>query len=153
MGATTLQTASGINSYTINLNDFTNPDTISDVTFQNNTPNPAATYTIREARLRGAGLNRSLVETAEDAVKNSFRTAAMWSLANDVPMHLGEFGAFSMADMPSRVRWTTAVRAACEDLNIDWTYWELVAGFGIWDPGNEVWRTDLIEALNPDFGN
>ena len=68
-----------------------------------------------------------------------------------MPMQLGEFGAYNKADEPSRIRWTAAVRKASEDYNIDWSYWEFGAGFGIYDPVNDEWRTGLLQSLLPGF--
>jgi len=59
--------------------------------------------------------------------------AAQWSEKNGVPVLLGEFGAYSRADMESRLRWTQAVRETVESVGIGWCYWEFAAGFGIYD--------------------
>lgn len=77
--------------------------------------------------------------------------ALEWSKKhNNVPLFLGEFGAYSKADMESRVRWTSFVARSCEERNIPWCYWEFCAGFGIYDPVKEEWRKPLLRALIPD---
>jgi len=68
---------------------------------------------------------------------------------NNVPLFLGEFGAYSKADMDSRVRWTSYIARSAEQRNIAWCYWEFCAGFGIYDPYREEWRTPLLKALIP----
>lgn len=74
--------------------------------------------------------------------------AVEWSKKhNNVPLFLGEFGAYSKADMDSRVRWTSYVARSAEQRNIAWCYWEFCAGFGIYDPYREEWRTPLLKAL------
>ena len=84
-----------------------------------------------------------------DNVRNDFKTAAEWALGVGRPLYLGEFGAYEMADMDSRVKWTTAIRQTSELYGIPWSYWEFGAGFGIYDRGAQAWRTPLLEALIP----
>lgn len=76
--------------------------------------------------------------------------AVEWAKKHNVPLFLGEFGAYSKADMDSRVRWTTFVARSCEERGIPWCYWEFCAGFGIYDPIKEEWRTPLLRALIPE---
>ena len=56
-----------------------------------------------------------------------------WSDYYGRPVHLGEFGAYSKADEPSRVNFYTAFRHACEELNIGWCIWDWSSGFRYWD--------------------
>jgi len=49
----------------------------------------------------------------------------------------------------SRVRWTTFVREQAEAHGFAWAYWELAAGFGVYDPDAKAWREDLLKALIP----
>jgi endoglucanase len=74
-------------------------------------------------------------------------TAKAWSDARRYPIFLGEFGAYSKADMRSRVNFTRLVRDQAEARGIPWSYWELAAGFGVYDPGAHVWRAPLKDAL------
>ncbi|HPH96509.1 MAG TPA: glycoside hydrolase family 5 protein [Anaerolineaceae bacterium] len=76
-----------------------------------------------------------------------FDKAAAWSKAEDRPVYLGEFGAFSTADMASRVRWTAAVARLAESLNMPWAYWEFRAGFGVYDGEVGKWNQSLLDAL------
>jgi endoglucanase len=62
---------------------------------------------------------------------------------------LGEFGTYSTADAASRVRWTSFVARLAEQHGFPWAYWEFAAGFGIYDPASQSWRTDLLHALIP----
>ena len=84
-----------------------------------------------------------------EAIERDFDRAAQWGQSHEVPLWLGEFGAYSKADMGSRVRWTTAVRTAAEARGIGWAYWEFGAGFGVYDRQAGAWRTPLLEALIP----
>jgi endoglucanase len=60
---------------------------------------------------------------------------------------LGEFGAFQVADMDSRARWTRFVAREAEKLGFSWAYWEFCAGFGAYDPQAGAWRGPLKGAL------
>ena len=77
--------------------------------------------------------------------------AVEWSKKNNnIPLFLGEFGAYSKADMDSRVRWTSYVARSAEQRGIAWCYWEFCAGFGIYDPVRNEWKTPLLRALIPE---
>lgn len=70
-----------------------------------------------------------------------------FSNRNNVPIHIGEFGAYEKADMESRIRWTTYVARTFEQYGFSWAYWELYSGFGIYDRRNGVIRQGLLDAL------
>ncbi|MBL8093173.1 MAG: glycoside hydrolase family 5 protein [Anaerolineales bacterium] len=90
----------------------------------------------------GAGLDAADVDTHFDA-------AAQWATDHQRPLYLGEFGAYSRADLESRVRWTTYVARAAEARGMAWAYWELASGFGVYDPAAAAWRPELLQALIP----
>jgi endoglucanase len=73
--------------------------------------------------------------------------AKAWSDTARYPMFLGEFGAYSKADMGSRVNFTRLIRDQAEASGMSWSYWELAAGFGVYDPAAHAWRAALKEAL------
>ncbi len=81
------------------------------------------------------------------AIANDFAGTATFSSANNVPVHVGEFGAYSVADMESRKKWTACVARTVENLGFSFAYWEFKAGFGAYDPGNGFWRNELLFAL------
>jgi len=83
------------------------------------------------------------------AVRRDFDRAARWAKDHNRPLLLGEFGAYSKADVVSRVRWTTFVAREAEKRNIAWCYWEFCAGFGIYDKSTGKWRKELLKALIP----
>jgi endoglucanase len=78
-----------------------------------------------------------------------FDLVADWAQRHNVRVLLGEFGAYSKADMESRVRWTEFVRSEAERHGFAWAYWEFGSGFGVDDPDAKVWREDLLRALIP----
>jgi endoglucanase len=78
-----------------------------------------------------------------------FNTVAKWAKDNNRPIFLGEFGAYSKADMTSRALWTTYVAREAEKLGFSWSYWEFGSGFGVYDPVNQKWNEPLLQALIP----
>ncbi|MCD6289334.1 MAG: glycoside hydrolase family 5 protein [Anaerolineae bacterium] len=83
------------------------------------------------------------------AVERDLDKAATWARSHGCPLFLGEFGAYSKADMDSRVRWTRFVARQAEARDMSWAYWEFCAGFGIYDRGRGGWNRALLEALIP----
>jgi endoglucanase len=80
--------------------------------------------------------------------------AQQWGAKHDVPIWLGEFGAYggpptSPNDIASRAEYTRLVREAAEDRGMRWAYWELDSGFGVYDPQARAWREPLRTALLP----
>ncbi|MBS7615198.1 glycoside hydrolase family 5 protein [Candidatus Bathyarchaeota archaeon] len=89
-------------------------------------------------------------ETEQSQITNELDIAVQWAMQHgNITLFLGEFGAYSKADMNSRVMWTYFVARESEKRDISWCYWEFCAGFGAYDPENEVWRMDLLNALIP----
>ncbi|MEM8944164.1 MAG: glycoside hydrolase family 5 protein [Planctomycetota bacterium] len=89
-------------------------------------------------------------EQEQDEVTRRMDAAVQWAEENQVPLYMGEFGAYRKADMVSRQRWTDFVRAEAEKRNISWAYWEFCARpFGIYDPASRRWRPKLLSCLLP----
>ena len=86
----------------------------------------------------------------QSRVKTDLLKANTWAKAQNVPVFLGEFGAYSKAAFKDRVKWTHCVRQQAEQLRVSWSYWEFGAGFGIYDRENRRWRTELLNALIPN---
>lgn len=80
-------------------------------------------------------------------INDSLEQARRWSLANGIPVHLGEFGAYSAAPMESRAAYTRIVRDAAEARGFGWTYWELASSFGVYSPKDHAWNAPLKSAL------
>lgn len=72
-----------------------------------------------------------------------------WGLEHQRPIFLGEFGAYSKADMDSRVRWTSFIVQTAQADSMGWAYWEFASGFGAYDPQTDTWRMPLLRALIP----
>ena len=89
-------------------------------------------------------------EAEKAEIATHFDSVAEWAKRhNNLRILLGEFGAYSKADMDSRVRWTEFVRSEAERHGFAWAYWEFASGFGIYDPEAGVWREDLLNVLIP----
>ena len=63
------------------------------------------------------------------------------------PFFVGEFGAYERAAMPARTRYARAMREALEARGLPWFWWELAAGFGVYDPAAHAFRQPLFDAL------
>ena len=83
------------------------------------------------------------------AVRADFDLATAWGTQNKRPVYMGEFGAYSRAEMDARARWTAAVAREAEQRGFSWAYWEFASGFGAWSPGYGEWREPLLKALIP----
>ncbi len=75
--------------------------------------------------------------------------AQEWGKTNHRPIYLGEFGAYSKADLASRGRWTAYVARQAEARQMSWAYWEFRAGFGVYDGASKRWNETLKKALLP----
>ena len=82
-------------------------------------------------------------------VQFDFNIVAQWAKDNQRPIFLGEFGAYSKADMDSRARWTDFVARQAEALGFSWGYWEFCSGFGVYDLASSQWNEPLKQALIP----
>jgi endoglucanase len=88
-------------------------------------------------------------EAEKAEITAHFESVAEWAERKNVRILLGEFGAFSKADMASRARWTEFVRSEAVRLGFAWAYWEFASGFGIYDPVTNTWREELLRVLIP----
>jgi endoglucanase len=83
----------------------------------------------------------------QQSVDQQFAAPRQWAQAHGLPIHMGEFGAYSRAELESRVRWTRHVVDTANSLGIPWSYWEFSSGFGVYDPDAHAYRKDLLQAL------
>jgi len=86
-------------------------------------------------------------ETERAVVQQEFAPLVAFEKAQNIPIHIGEFGAYEKADLTSRKKWTTYISRYMETLNWSWAYWEFSAGFGIYNPNTKVFNTQLVDAL------
>jgi endoglucanase len=88
-------------------------------------------------------------DSEKTEIASHFDSVADWARRRGVRVLLGEFGAYSKADIDSRVRWTEFVRSEAERHGFGWAYWEFASDFGVYDPEEKVWREELLKALIP----
>ncbi|MEM3145805.1 MAG: glycoside hydrolase family 5 protein [Thermoproteota archaeon] len=86
-------------------------------------------------------------EAERRRIREELDIAAKWAKENNAILLMGEFGAYSRADIESRIRWTSFVAREAEKRGIAWCYWEFCSGFGAYDPVKKEWRKELLEAL------
>lgn len=89
-------------------------------------------------------------EMDREEVKDDFKAAIEFSRTQNIPVNIGEFGAYSAADMDSRIKWTRFMARYFEQQNFSWNYWEFNSGFGIYDPSKNTYNTGLVNALTSD---
>lgn len=141
---------------------------VTEVLLASPTPAPTHTPTVMESlspfeavrqMQRGLNMGNTLEAPREGEwgfnfkekaeIDNRFDLVAAWAKQSGIPVYLGEFGAYSKADMDSRVRWTTYVREQAEARGFAWAYWEFGAGFGVYDRDAREWQDELLRALIP----
>lgn len=83
-------------------------------------------------------------------VEDDFKAAVKFVNEKNIPLHVGEFGAYSRADMDSRVKWTRFLARWFEQQQFSWAYWEWNSGFGIYDPQTGQYHQQLVNALTKD---
>lgn len=81
------------------------------------------------------------------AVRQAMDAIAEYAKARDLPVYIGEFGAYSTAEISSRARWTSYCARLFESYGFSWAYWEFKAGFGIYTEGTKTWNDALVGAL------
>jgi endoglucanase len=86
-------------------------------------------------------------EVDRETIINEFAYTKQFAQEHGVPVNVGEFGAYSTADIDSRARWTTFLARWFEQQGFSWTYWEFSAGFGIYNPASKQLLTPLVNAL------
>lgn len=79
--------------------------------------------------------------------------AQAWSLENQRPLYLGEFGAYDKADMDSRVRYISFVARQAEVYGWSWAYWQFDADFVLYNMERDAWVSPLLNALIPPTGS
>ena len=83
-------------------------------------------------------------------IKKEFEIARNFARKYSVPVCMGEYGAFSKADMASRVAWTREMSKLAIKFGYSRFYWEFKSGFGLYDPTTKKWNEELTKAVvNP----
>ena len=147
-GNQTFNTKVGIRIYTFNISSQAKD--FSEIHLQNMSPDPKIPIFLNNYYLiTSIGEKIPVIVSQKDALELDLAKIVRWSNAQriPIPVHLGEFGTYKYAPLPSRGNWTRAVRKACESMRIDWAYWELAAGFGFWDTVQNKFIDEIKSAL------
>ena len=83
------------------------------------------------------------------AFNAKLKFAKQWSDYYGRPVHIGEFGAYTMADPASRARFYSQFRATADSLGLGWAMWDWKAGFRYWDPNTGQPAPGLPAAMFP----
>lgn len=86
-------------------------------------------------------------EDERETVVDEFKEIIKFSTDHTIPLHVGEFGSFSTADIESREKWTTFLARWFEEQHLSWAYWEFNSGFGIYNPETKQFLKPLLDAL------
>lgn len=93
----------------------------------------------------GTGWGNSLKE--RQTVKDEIQAVVNFAEKHNIPVYMGEFGAYSKAPYQSRVRWTNFLARYFEELGFSWAYWEFCSGFGVYNDSQKNWNEGLLYAL------
>ncbi len=80
-------------------------------------------------------------------VETKLKVAEDWSLKNNRPIFLGEFGAYDKGDMESRARYTAFVARTAEKFGFSWAYWQFDSDFIVYNIEKESWVKPILDAL------
>jgi endoglucanase len=94
-----------------------------------------------------SGVKWTGTKEEREEIETKLKVAADWSIANDRPIFLGEFGAYDKGDMDSRARYTTFVARTAERLNFSWAYWQFDSDFIVYNIDKEGWVEPILNAL------
>lgn len=87
------------------------------------------------------------VPCCSDAQRQRFEEALdlaqQFGQRSGYPILVGEFGAYGRAAPADRRRYLQLMRAAMERRGLSWMYWELAAGFGVYDPRRRRFRPEV----------
>ena len=86
-------------------------------------------------------------DAERQTIINEFGYTIDFARRHNIPVNIGEFGAFSTADFDSRLQWTNFLARWFEEQGFSWTYWEFSAGFGIYNPSTRQFLQPLVDAL------
>ena len=108
-----------------------------------------ASWAGRQAR-EWLGRKWTGTKVEENAVRRDFNAAVGWGVEHRRPIFLGEFGAYSAADMESRARWTRFIAEEAARRKMGWAYWEFCSGFGAYDAARDKWVEPIKDSLIGD---
>jgi endoglucanase len=94
-----------------------------------------------------SGITWTGTDSEKSEVESKLKMAADWSVQNNRPVFLGEFGAYDKGDMDSRARYTAFVARTAEKFNFCWAYWQFDSDFIVYNIDKETWVKPILNAL------
>lgn len=125
------------------------PQGTVNVVLQNQNPSPDSVV-LEKYEISIGSRVYNVFETASEGLKTELQIAADWAAHKNVPMYVGEFGAYHPGCMDSRAAWTRSVRKAMQELGMTGAYWEFGAGFGCFNLEEDRYYEPLLQALRPE---
>ena len=135
--------------HVVNFDNLPEGFELRDIAIQNYTPDSKIPMIVSLLRIKQNDKWDFAMTTQTNIIRRDFTIARDWAVEHNIPLHLGEFGAFRLAALADRESWTRSVRHTANVLGIDWSYWELGFDFGIYDPVEQEFRLSLLRALLP----
>lgn len=86
----------------------------------------------------------------KNLITTKLKVAADWSIANDRPIFLGEFGSYDQAVMESRTKYTSFVARTAEKFGFSWAYWQFDSDFIVYNIDTDQWVLPIKNALLPE---
>lgn len=81
------------------------------------------------------------------AIDHDLDYCAEWSLRNNRPVNIGEFGVFQNADRDSRARWLGYMHQAAHERGISTHLWSFRDGFSIRNSATGEWDNIILNAI------
>ncbi len=83
----------------------------------------------------------------KQAVVEDLDQALRWSIQNNRPIWMGEYGVINKADEASRVRWARFVTEQAQMRKMGHTWWSFTAGFPVYNIKQDQWIVPLRDAI------
>ena len=98
------------------------------------------------------GTRWTATEEQQTLIRKRLDEVATWAKAhNNIPVFLGEFGAYKKCSLPEdQVRWVNFVARESEKRGFSWAYWEFNSGFGCYGATEKEGWNYLYHALIPE---
>ena len=89
--------------------------------------------------------------SSSNAFRGKLQLARQWADYYGRPVHIGEFGAYTLSDTNSRARFYAQFRSTADALGLGWAMWDWKAGFRYWDDNTLQPAPGLRNAMFPIF--
>ncbi len=142
-----LTTTATTQEFTVDLSNC--PDEATGVSLMNSHPSSDPLFISDFVVCSSRGCE-DIVTSADASLRRWVERASEWSADTGVPVHIGEFGAFSAegrVPMADRAAWTRTVVDEANTQGLSFAYWEFHAGYAAYDLDADAWNDPLLDAL------